>query len=144
MPSDVFVVVYDKIRKREGEMLAAVVLYESGKEMGARIARNSYERVLSPEEAVREIPKILGWIGIEALQRGNEIYLIDAIGIATSDEEGVCHFERGLVAGIMSGLTRAPWEGTAKIEEDGCIIKLRLGGLSEEEAIKFERVRSGV
>ncbi|ALU12107.1 hypothetical protein EYM_00335 [Ignicoccus islandicus DSM 13165] len=126
-------------------MLAAVVLYETGKEMGARIARNSYERVMDPEEAIREVPKILAWIGIDSLQKGNEIYVMDAVGLATSDEEGVCHFERGLVAGIMSGLTRAPWEGIGRLEEDGCVIKLRIGGLTEKEAKGLEeRLRNRV
>jgi len=142
LPVDITVIIYDKISKRADEVTAALVLYEAGKDMGARIARNSFEKVLDPKEALQKVPELMRWIGLEAVVKDGKVYLPNALGIATSDEEGTCHFERGLVAGFMSGLTRAPWEAVAEVSEEGCIVKARVGGVKLEEVSEVdERVR---
>ncbi|UXD21988.1 hypothetical protein IPA_00535 [Ignicoccus pacificus DSM 13166] len=143
LPADVMIVIYDKISKRADEVTAALVLYEVGKEMGARIARNAFEKVMEPKEAFSKIPELLRWIGLEGIVKDSKVYMPSALGIATEDEEGVCHFERGLIAGFMSGLTRAPWEAVAEIGDEGCVIKPRVGGVKIEEVEELdERVRS--
>ncbi len=142
LPADVMIIIYDKISKRVDEVTAALVLYEAGKDLGARIARNSVDKVLEPEDALRKIPELMKWVGLEGIVKDNKVYVLEALGIATRDEEGVCHFERGLIAGFMSGLTRAPWEAIAEVEEGGCVIKPRVGGVKAEEVSELdERVR---
>ena len=142
LPADVMIVLYDKISKRVDEITAALVLYEVGKDMGARIARNFFEKVMEPDEALEKVPELLRWIGLSGVVKGGKVYMAETLGIATADEEGVCHFERGLIAGFMSGLTRAPWEAVAEIEEGGCAIKPRVSGVRVEEVGELdERVR---
>jgi len=142
LPADLMIVLYDKVKKRADEITASLVLYEVGKEAGARVARNFFEKVMEPDEALEKIPELLRWIGFTGFVKDKRVFIVEALGIATRDESGVCHFERGLVAGFMSGLTRAPWEAVAEVTDEECIIKPRVSGVGVEELGEVdERVR---
>ncbi len=128
LPADLPVLIYDKISKRVDDVTAALVLYEVGWEVGARLARNAFLKHFEPPEALAKVPELLRWIGLDAEVVGKEVLVKESAGIASG-----CHFERGLVAGIMSGLCRAPWDATARVEGTACVIRPRVRGVSLEE-----------
>ena len=128
LPPDLLITVYDKVSKRCDEVTAALVLYESGWEIGSRLGREYAKRYVEPEEAIYMIPEVLKMIGLESEVSNGLIVIKGCPGLATA-----CSFERGLVAGIMSGLTRAPWDAKAEIEGEVCVIKPRVRGVALEE-----------
>ena len=131
---------YDKIRKRCDEITATLILYETGWELGNRLARSYAKRYIEPSEAIYLVPEIIKIIGLNAEVHNGLVTIKDCPGLATA-----CSFERGLVAGIISGLTRAPWDARAEISEGMCIIKPRVRGVAIEEAGSVkEDVRSRV
>jgi len=128
LPSDFIITLYDKVSKRCDEITAALVLYESGWELGSRLGREYAKKYVDPSEAIYMIPDIVKMVGLEAEVRNGLIVIRNCPGLVTS-----CSFERGLVAGIMSGLTRAPWDARAEKEGEACIIKPRVRGVALEE-----------
>ncbi len=128
LPLDFMVTIYDKVRKRCDDITAALVLYESGWELGSRLGRSYAKKYVEPSEAIYLIPEVVKMIGLDAEVKDGLIVVRGGPGLATA-----CSFERGLVAGVMSGLTRAPWDARAEIKDDLCIIKPRVRGVALEE-----------
>jgi len=128
LPIDAPTLIYDKVSKRGDEILATLVLYEFGWEVGSRVASSAFKKHFEPPEALEKVPELVKWIGLEAEKEGEEVVIRDAPGFSYG-----CPFERGLVAGIMSGLCRAPWDASARVEGTDCIIKPRVRGVSAEE-----------
>jgi len=129
LPVDLPVLLYDKMSKRIDEITASLVLYEVGWEVGARVSRNAFMKHFEPPEAIQKVPELLKWIGLEGEVLDGAVLIKDAPGFSTG-----CQFERGLVAGMMSGLCRAPWDAVAKVDGTNCVIKPRVRGVSPEEA----------
>jgi len=128
LPIDLPVLLYDKIEKRADELTAVLVLYELGWEIGARVSKNAFARHFEPPEALEKVPEVLKWIGLEGEVVNSKVVVKDAPGSTNG-----CAFERGLVAGIISGLCRAPWDAVAEVEGTNCVIKPRVRGVSLEE-----------
>ena len=129
LPIDFPVLLYDKISKRVDEITASLVLYDLGWEIGARVSRNAFLKHFEPPDALEKVPELLKLIGLEGEVVDNRVVVRDAPGFANG-----CAFERGLVAGIMSGLCRAPWDAVAEVDGTNCVIKPRVRGVSPEEA----------
>ncbi len=140
LPLETIILIYDKVRKRSDEMVAALALYEVGKEIGIRLARNTWGVVMEKGEALKKVIDVFDMIGLNAVLIGETI-VVEGPGVILEDKEGSCHFERGVVAGVLTALTRGPWEATAEIKEGQCYVKPLIRGLKAEEEEEVERIR---
>ncbi len=140
LPLEIIILLYDKIKKRSDEVVAALALYEVGKEIGARIARNMWNVVMENDKALKKVVEVFDMIGLNASLIGGKV-IVEGPGAILEDKEGSCHFERGVVAGVLTALTRAPWEATAESREGFCHISPIIRGLKADEEEEVEGIR---